>query len=168
MTDIEALLSVDAGRTPPGTKAFFLDDGTRGFRHLHAALAALAGLAAGYVALSGGSRHGVALLLLSAAALAVSALPTLRDDDNRDPKRQVLVITSQAVIVRDASGLRSWRFEDVTSVIAGINNSVPYLNLIDRHGKRHTIECAVYRHGLRVRQIISSRLSMRRTTTHSG
>lgn len=164
MTEIEALLSVDAGRRPPGTVVFFLDDGSRGFRRVHAGLAVLAGLAALGVALGGGGRNGAALLLLVGGMLAVTALPTLRDDSNRDPKRQVLVITALGLIVRDAWGLRSWRFDDVASVVAGMHQSRPYLNLIDRSGKRHTIECAAYRRGLRVRDAISSRMSVARTT----
>ncbi len=167
MTEIEALLSVDAGHTPPGTVAFFLDDGTRGFRRLPALLSAAAGLAALAWGLNGGGRHGVAFLLLVGAMLALRSLPTLRDDANRDPKRQVLVITTLGLIVRDGSGLRIWQFEELTDVVAGIHDSRPFLNLIDRTGTRHTIECAVYGRGERVRRVLSSRLPLGRTT-HSG
>lgn len=164
MTEIEALLSVDAGQTPPGTVAFFLDDGTRGFRRVPALLSVAAGSAALACGLDGCGRHAVAVLLLVGAMLALRSLPTLREDTNRDPKRQVLVITSLGLIVRDASGLRTWRFEDLTDVVAGIHDSRPFLNLIDRQGTRHTIECAVYGRGERVRRVLSSRLSLGRTT----
>jgi hypothetical protein len=159
MTEIEALLSVDSGRTPRGTLAFFLDDGARSFRTTYAALAATAAVAAGGLGWAGGGRHAVAMLLLGAALLAVRAIPTLREDANRDPKRQVLVITTRGLIVRDASGLRSWQFEDLTDVVAGIHDSRPYLNLIDRNGKLHTVSCAVRGRGERVRRVLSSRLS---------
>jgi hypothetical protein len=167
MTEIEALLSVDAGRTPPDTLAFFLDDGTRGFRRVPALLSVATGLAALACGLNGCGRHAVAALLLVAAMLALRAMPTLRDDANRDPKRQVLVITAVGLIVRDASGLRRWQFEDLTDVVAGIHDSRPFLNLIDCAGTRHTIECAVYGRGERVRRVLSSRLSLSRTP-HGG
>jgi hypothetical protein len=163
MTEIEALLSVDGGHTPPGTVAFFLDDGTRGFRSVYALLAAAAGATAVAGGWAGWGRAAVVLLLLMGLALALSALPTLSEDENRDPKRQVLVITASGLIVRDDSGLRSWRFEDLTDVVAGIRDSQPYLKLIDHQGKRHIVGCAAYRKGERARRAISARLHVRRT-----
>lgn len=164
MTEIEALLSVDGGHTPPGTVAIFLDDGTRGFRPVHAGLGLAAFLAAAACGWTGTGLHAVTLLLLAGAMLVLRSLPTLREDSNRDPKRQVLVITEHGLIVRDASGLRSWRFEDLENVVAGIRDAQPYLNLIDRHGKRHAVDCAVYRCGERVRRVLSSRLLLDRNT----
>ncbi|MES1205491.1 MAG: hypothetical protein ABUS79_06100 [Pseudomonadota bacterium] len=168
MTEIEALLSVDAGRVPPGTTAFFLDDGTRAFRRARAGLAASGALAAVGWAVAGGNVNGVMLIILACGIVGLSALPTLREDSNRDPKRQVLVITPAGLIVRDGQGLRRWRFENLTSVIAGMHDSRPYLHLFDSAGKRHKIECAAYRRGLRARDVIAARLSFRGTTPNAG
>lgn len=164
MTEIEALLSVDRGETPPGTVAFFLDDGTRGFRHAHAMFAAAAVLAAAGAGFAGWGRAPVALLLLLAASLALRAIPTLPEDENRDPKRQVLVVTSAGLIVRDADGLRSWRFEELREVVASasVDDPHPYLNLIDASGQRHTVDCSAYRRGERVRRVVAARLQVRR------
>ena len=161
MTDIEALLSVDNGHTPPGTVAIFLDDGTRGFRWGYAITAMMAGLGAVVVAIAGCGRAPTALLLLLAGTLAVRAMPTLPQDENRDPKRQVLVLTALGVIVRDGAGLRRWLFEDLSDVVAGMNDSQPFLNLIDKNGKRHIVQCPAYRRGLRLRHMISARLQVR-------
>lgn len=165
MTDIEALLSVDNGHTPPGTVAIFLDDGTRGFRWGYALTAVIAGLIAVAVAVAGCGRAPIALLVLLAGTMAVRAMPTLPEDQNRDPKRQVLVLTTVGLIVRDGSGLRRWLFEDLSDVVAGMNDSQPFLNLIDKNGKRHTVHCPAYRRGLRLRHMISARLQMTRPSS---
>lgn len=165
MTEIEALLSVDSGQTPPGTVAVFLDDGTRAFRRLHALFGVAIALSAGAAACAGWGRAPVTLLLLFGAALVLRALPTLPEDENRDPKRQVLVITAFGLIVRDSAGLRRWRFDELQDVVAGIRDSQPYLKLIDREGKRHTVACAAYRRGERVRRMISARLQVRGTNS---
>lgn len=164
MTEIEALLSVDAGKTPPETVAVFLDDGTRAFRRTPAVVAVAAGLAAGASGFAGLGHGCVALLLLTAGLLALRAMPTLPEDENRDPKRQVLVITRFGIIVRDLSGLRRWRFDELRDVVAGIHGERPFLTFIDRDGKRHTVDCAAYRHGERARRVVSARLRVKTTS----
>ena len=47
MSDVEALLSVDAGRVPPGTVAFFARDPERTKRRILAVLAVLVGSGGG-------------------------------------------------------------------------------------------------------------------------
>lgn len=163
MTDIEALLSVDAGRTPRGVVAVFLDDGTRGFRGGHGALGLAAGVAAGLSGVAGWGAAPITLLLLAGAFLALHALPTLPEDENRDPKRKVLVITATGLIVRDDAGLRRWLFEDLTDVVAGVQDSGPYLKLVDRAGRRHTVSCPALRRGERVRRLLSARMQLSRT-----
>src|SRR6185369_6847502 len=101
VTDIEALLSVDAGRVPPGAVAFFAGDIDVGERRTYAVLALLSGVAAAACACGGAGRFLVALLLLSGTALAVLATPTSHEEEERRIKRPVLVVTDVALIVRD-------------------------------------------------------------------
>jgi hypothetical protein len=116
--------------------------------------------AAGAVAclIGGVDRMHCTLILLAAGILAVGAVRTIREDENPAFKRKVLVVTSSGVIVRDTRGLRTWRFEELLDVVAGIYDRRPYLGLIDRNGVRHTFECLEFRRGERARRVISSRL----------
>jgi hypothetical protein len=166
MTQMEILLSVDAGRIPPGVIAFFVDDGDRVARRAKAALAVMLGLAAATCAWLHLGRTPVTLLLLAAGVLALGAMRTLPDDETPTPTRQVLVVTALGLIVRDARGLRSWLFENLIDVVAGVYNGHPYLDLIDQNGVRHSLDCLPFRRGERARQVISARLPLKRT--HAG
>jgi hypothetical protein len=162
MTEVETLLSVDAGRTPPGTVAFFMDDGDRRTRMTRAALAALMGLGAIALAFTLG-KSGLApvtLLVLGAAIAGVRAMPTLRDDDRPAGKRQVMVVTAGSLIVRGPWGLKTWRFEDLDRVVAGLDTGRAYLELLDKNGSRYTLECSGFRRCERARRVISSRLAL--------
>jgi hypothetical protein len=158
MTEVEALLSVDAGHTPPGIVAFFMDDGRQDGRRARAVLAALAALATVGCALAGVGRIPLTLLAIGVGILAVRATPTLQDKVDLVCKRQVMVVTGVGLIVRDASGLRTWRFEDLAEVVAGIFDHRAYLDLIDQHGTHHTIEYFGFRRAERIRRVISQRL----------
>jgi hypothetical protein len=163
MTQVEILLSVDAGNTPPGVVAFFVDDGDRVARRAQASIAVVLGLLAGACAWIHAGRAPVTLLLLAAGMLALRAMRTLPDDETPTPTRQVLVVTSLGLIVRDARGLRSWLFENLIDVVAGIYNGHPYLDLIDQNGIRHSVSCLPFRRGERARRVISARLLLKRT-----
>src|SRR5215831_12199730 len=119
MTDVEALLSVDRGEIPPATFAFFERDEVAEDRRAHAILAAVTGIAAALSALAGTDFHITALFVLIAAMLVIATTPTV----NREPaepsraKRFVTVVTARGIIVRDAGGLRSWRFDELAAVV---------------------------------------------------
>jgi len=116
MSEIEALLSVDAGHTPPATVAFFARDAEASERLTYAVLGAMTAWVALISGLLGGPDLVGALLVLTAAMFSIVATPTIKDPSDeaaRPIKRHVMVVTSEAIIVRDAWGLRSWRFEDL-------------------------------------------------------
>jgi hypothetical protein len=163
MTDIEALLSVDAGKTPPGVVAFFMGDPDRDVRHVWLVIAALAGLAAAGTACAGAALLPVTVLVLATGLFGVLATPTLRTDGHQTIKRQVMVVTSEGLIVRDAWGLHSWRLDDLADVVPGIYDCRAYLDIIERNGTRHTIETIGFRRGDRIRQVIAKRLRLRQT-----
>src|SRR5262249_15894228 len=64
MSDVETLLSVDAGRVPPGTVAFFARDPEQTQRRVLAVFAMVVGVAAAAAYLGGLSRPPTALLAL--------------------------------------------------------------------------------------------------------
>jgi hypothetical protein len=162
MTQIEALLRVDGGDVPPGAQAFFAEDDQDGSPLLRAAMAGATALAAASAAGLGAGRFVVALMLLAAAGLAVLAWPTIRDDEEQlPPKRQVLVVTPQGLIVRDDMGLRSWQFEDLAGVVEQFHTHRPYLVLIEQDGTRHALDHLRFRRGGSVHQIIDERVRRR-------
>jgi hypothetical protein len=158
MTDIEALLSVDAGRVPPGAMAFFLGDAEVVERRTYVVLGVTAAAAGAICAGLGGGRVVVMLLLLAAAALLLLATPTLGDDEDRAVKRPVIVVTSNALMMRDECGLRIWPFEDLASVAAAIHDQRAHLLLVGTDGKRHVVDCLRFRNGERVREVVDQRL----------
>src|ERR1700744_2755994 len=108
MSDVEALLSVDAGRVPAGTVAFFARDPETPKRRFFCVLAVLIGGSAVASAIAGLSRPPIAILALAAIALFIMALPPEVDEETRRQKRPTLVVTATGMIVRDGCGLRSW------------------------------------------------------------
>ena len=81
MSDVEALLSVDSGKVPPGVVAFFARDPEASKRRVLAAFAVVmaAVTAAGYWAAL--NRPSIALLALATLALIIQALPPERDPE---------------------------------------------------------------------------------------
>jgi hypothetical protein len=166
MSDVEALLSVDGGQIPPGTMAFFLADADATVARTHWALSATAVVAALAAASAGAGRFLVALLVLAAAGLAVLAWPMLpeADDDEESPrpaKRQVMVVTSAGIIVRDEWGLRSWRFDDLACVLTGNYAGLPHLVLVERNGTRHAVNHLKFQGATRLREVLDDRLRRR-------
>jgi hypothetical protein len=161
MTDIEALLSVDRGQVPPATVAFFARDEESFERRRYATVAALTGVAAACCAACGGERMLVALMVLVAAVSAVLATPTIRDggEPARPCKPHVMVVTAQALVVRDGWGLRSWRFEDLADVVLSSYNFRPCLVLVQRDGSRHALDYLSFQRGERLREVINHHLS---------
>ena len=154
MTDIEALLSVDAGQVPEGTVAFFMRDPERGQRRLYAVTAALLLLGAAGCAVGGAGLPGMVVLLLGAGIFGVLATPTLKDDP-RPVKRQVVLVTPTGIIMRDAQGLRSWTFEDLTDSSSWIHADRIDLLLVRRDGTRIFIDCQCFHRGERLPDVIS-------------
>jgi len=161
MSDVEALLSVDAGRVPPGTVAFFQRDPERTQRRLLAVFAALVaiGTVAAYVA--GLSRPPIALLALGTIALFIMALPPERDPEEAKRKRPTLVLTANGMIVRDGSGLRSWSFDDLLDVRPYLHQQRIGLLILKRDGSRHFVDTLSFKRGEKVNELIGRRLKPR-------
>jgi hypothetical protein len=163
VTDIEVLLSVDAGRIPSGVMAFFVGDVDVAERRTYAVLSVLSVGAAAACAGLGAGRALVMLLVLAATALALFATPTLREDHDPRAKRPVIVITPEAIVMRDECGLKVWRFEDLTGVAAAVHDHRPQLVLTGRDGKRYAVDCLRFQNGERVREVVDQRLQSLRT-----
>jgi hypothetical protein len=161
MSDVEALLSVDAGRVPPGTVAFFQHDPERTQRRLLAVFALLvaSGTVAAFVA--GLSRPPIALLALATIALFVLALPPERDPEERMRKRPTLVLTANGMIVRDGSGLRSWSFDDLLDVRPYLHQQRIGLLILKRDGSRQFVDTLSFKRGEKVNELIGRRLKPR-------
>ena len=161
MSDVEALLSVDAGRVPPGTMAFFARDPERTQRRILAVFAVLVagGAVAGFLA--GLSRPPIALLALATIALAVMALPPEPDPESVGRKRPTLVLTPNGMIVRDACGLRSWSFDDLADVRPFLHQQRIGLLILKRDGSRQFVDTLSFKRGEKVNELIGRRLKPR-------
>ena len=161
MSDVEALLSVDAGRVPPGTVAFFARDPERTKRRVLAVFAVLVG--GGMVAglLAGLSRTPIALLALTTIGLFIMALPPERDPETAKHKRATLVLTPNGMIVRDNSGLRSWSFDDLVDVRPFLHQQRIGLLIARRDGGREFVDTLLFKRGEKVNELIGRRLKPR-------
>jgi len=161
MSDVEALLSVDAGRVPLGTVAFFARDPERTKRRFLAVLTVLIGSAVVASLIAGLSRPPIALLALSTIALFVMALPPQRDHETEGHKRATLVLTSNGMIVRDNSGLRSWSFDDLVDVRPFLHQQRIGLLIAKRDGSREFVDTLLFKRGEKVNELIGRRLKLR-------
>jgi hypothetical protein len=155
MTDIEALLSVDAGRIPEGAVAFFTRDPELGQRRMCIVTSALLGAAAIASGIAGAGLVCVAMFALGAGIFAVLATPTRTDEDARPTKRQVVVVTPRGIIMRDAQGLRTWTFEDLTDASSWRHADRTDLLLVRRDGTRIFINCQGFHRGEKLPDVIS-------------
>ena len=167
MSDVEALLSIDAGKTPPGTIAFFTRDPEAAQRRLYQVLAVLVGGAAvvvGAFVCSGGlvgvHRLPVALLALAAIALALAGLPPERDPLTSRYKRRALVLTATGMIMRDSSGLRSWAFDQLKDVRPYLHHQRIGLLITQQDGSRDFVDTLSFERGDKVRELIGRRLKL--------
>ncbi|HVV49694.1 MAG TPA: hypothetical protein VHO06_08550 [Polyangia bacterium] len=161
MSDVEALLSVDAGRVPSGTVAFFARDPEAVQRRVLAVLAALIGVATAAAYLGGLSRPPIALLALATIALFVMSLPPERDPATARHKRPTLVVTQNGMIVRDAYGLRSWSFDDLADVRPFLHQQRIGLLIAKRDGSRQFVDTLCFKRGDKVSELIGRRLKPR-------
>jgi hypothetical protein len=161
MSDVEALLSVDAGRVPAGTVAFFARDPERTKRRVLAAFAVLFGGAVVASLLGGLSRTPIALLALTTIGLFVMALPPERDPETAGHKRATLVLTPNGMIVRDNSGLRSWSFDELVDVRPYLHQQRIGLLIARRDGGREFVDTLLFKRGEKVNELIVRRLKPR-------
>lgn len=161
MSDVEALLSVDAGKVPPGVAAFLARDPEAAKRRALAVSAVLLGAATAAAYFAGLSRPPVALLALATLALVVQALPPEVDPETAHHKRPTLIVTANGVMVRDASGLRGWTFDELVDVRPYLHQQRIGLLLAGRDGSREFVDTLSFERGEKVTEAIGRRLKPR-------
>ena len=164
MSDVEALLSVDAGKVPPGVVAFFARDPEASKRRAFTVSAILMAIATAGAHLAGAARSGTALLALATLALVIQALPPERDAEKARQKRPTLVVTANGVIVRDGSGLRSWNFDDLMDVRPFLHQQRIGLLFAKRDGSREFVDTLSFERGEKVNELIGRRLKPARSS----
>jgi hypothetical protein len=154
MTEVEVLLSVDAGRVPPDAVVFAAADPEVPSRRLNAVLAALTGLALIGCLLTGVGRELVALLALISGIFVVLATPTDAEPDDPRHKPATLVVTPRGMIVRDDDGLRTWRFEELAEVVPYLHTTGEGLLIVSRDGSREFFDNRLFSKGEQVLEVI--------------
>ncbi len=158
ISEVQALLSVDAGRIPAGVVAFFPRDLEAPARRARAIMATIVHITAFALALSGTARPLVALLALAGVALSIGAFQTKPDDEEPPSKRPTLVLTSTGMILRDAGGLRTWCYEDLLHVSPFVHELTLGLLVIGKDGKREFLDTASFERGEKVRDLLKGRI----------
>jgi hypothetical protein len=161
VSEVEVLLSVDAGRVPPDAMVFVAADPEAPVRNLYAFLAVTAAIGATGCGFNGAGMHAVLLLGIVAAILVILALPPAPDPEEARYKRPTLVVTSEGLIVREATGLRSWRFDELAEVFPCARADSDGLMLVKRDGSREFLDCLVFRRGERLVEVIGRRFKPR-------
>ena len=163
MSDVETLLSVDAGKVPAGVVVFRPRDPEAEVRRLRMVLAVVAGLVTVTVAVVGASREPVGMLVLVTAMLAISATRAEADPAEARQKRPAMVLTTLGMIVRDASGLRSWQYDEIADVRTCVCQGQVGIVVVLRNGQMHFVENLLFARGEHVSGLIRRHLQPRRT-----
>jgi hypothetical protein len=162
MTEVEALLAADKGRVPADTLAFYAQDPDLNERRTYGLLAFIAGLAGVACALAGAQRPLVAVIFIASTALTILSAPTLRPQEEEPAyKKHVLLVTPRGIIVRDAWGLRSWSFDELTEALPWSYEQRPHLVLVERDGTRHAVDYLGFVRGERLREVLLDRVKPR-------
>ena len=163
MSEVEALLNVDAGRIPPGAVVFRARDPESEVRRLRTVLAVGAGLVTVGLAIAGVTRDPIGVMVLITAMLALSASRTQAQGDEARYKRPTMVLTTTGMIVRDASGLRSWQYEEITDVRTCVCQGQMGIVVVLAGGAMHFIDNLSFARGEHVGGLIRRHLQPRRT-----
>jgi hypothetical protein len=140
MTEVEALLAVDAGKAPPGVVVFRARDPEAEVRRVRRILAVGSGVVTVLLAVAGATREPVAMMALTTAMLAISASRTEPSEEEARHKRPTIVLTTTGMIVRDSNGLRSWQFEDISDVRACVCQGRVGMVVASRDGSLHFLD----------------------------
>lgn len=163
MSEVEALLSVDAGKVPDGAVVFRARDPEAEVRRLRTVLAVGAGLVTVALAAAGASREPVAMLVITTAMLALSATRTELSPEEARQKHPTMVLTKTGMIVRDAQGLRSWQYEEISDVRACVCQGQVGIVVVLRNGGLHFVDNLLFARGEAVSGLIRRHLQPRRT-----
>jgi hypothetical protein len=158
ISEVQALLSVDAGKIPLGVVAFFPRDPEAPARRVRAIFAVIAHAAAFALVLSGTGRPLAALLALAGVALTVGAFPTSSEEEEPPSKRPTLVLTPTGMILRDSCGLRTWHYDDLLHVSPFVHELTLGLLVIRKNGRREFLDTASFERGEKVRDLLRGRI----------
>lgn len=147
MTEVEALLSVDGGRLPPGVTAFRARDSEAPTRRFRIAVAVSCAVTAGACGFLGVGRGIVALLLLGAGIFGVLASPDEAEEEEAPCKPATLLLTPTGLIVRDEFGLRCWRFGDLADVRQVNSRGESGLLIVCRDGSSDFVDTGEFERG---------------------
>jgi hypothetical protein len=161
MSEVEALLAVDAGRVPPGVVVFRARDPEAEVRRLRRVLAIASGAVTILLAAAGATREPVAMLVLTTAMLAISATRTAPEPTEPLHKRPTIVLTPTGMIVRDESGLRTWQFEEIADVRACVCQGRVGMIVASRDGSLHFLENLLFTRGEHLSGVIRRHLQPR-------
>lgn len=165
MTDVEALLRIDAGDRPADVQVSFERDPYAGRRRCTWLAVGLGVLT---MAAALGEKHRPELLLVPIACL-VSALvvwPSREEEDElSDGRPRVMLVTQRGLLVRDPWGIRNWAFADIALVGLGAVEGRVQMVLRDTEGGSHLIDHLMFDRGEELYQTIGTRLAMMREQT---
>jgi hypothetical protein len=163
MSEVETLLSVDAGRVPAGAVVFRARDPEAEVRRVRTVLAVSAGIVTVVLAAVGATREPIAMLVLTTAMLAISATRTALEPEEARQKRPTMVLTATGMIVRDASGLRSWQYEEIADVRTCVCQGQLGMVIALRNGQMHFLDNLLFARGEHVSVLIRRHLQPRQT-----
>jgi hypothetical protein len=158
MSEVETLLSVDAGKVPAGVAVFHARDPEAEVRRLRKVLAVGAGLVTVALAVVGATREPVAMLVLTTAMLALSATRSELPPGEARFKRPIMVLSGTGIIVRDASGLRSWQYEEISDVRSCVCQGQVGMVVALRNGQMHFVDNLLFNRGEHVSGLIRRHL----------
>jgi hypothetical protein len=164
MTNVEALMSVEAGRVPEGVRVFVERDEDSGRGRVWGVLALLLGGITCFVAATGtqtrDTPYEVGLMAVFTAFALIMATPTT-DEQMSARRRRVLVVGKDGFITRDAYGLRNWLFDEIVSIALCTFDGVPHLMLEDRFGKEHLLDHANFENAEALLEILREGIARR-------
>lgn len=155
------LRSVETGSAPDGVLAFVMvDPATRARRIWAVATAIVIGVAV----VGAGLGHGwswTTCVALSCGIVAVLSTPTVEDADG-DGRQPMLVVTDDAILLRDLASVRAWRFVDLAGAQVSRYAHRIDLILVARDGGRSFIDCRVFEGGARLPEIVATHVPLTR------
>ena len=137
MTNVEALMAVEAGEQPSECKIYYERDERKLWALWWSGVSAFLVVFAIMVAWQMPTSPYPVLIGLAAAIAAVIGIPVEEEEPDR---LRILVITPRGAIVRGPGGLKNWHFDELTRVMPYSILGQAQLCLRDVHGRDHLLD----------------------------
>lgn len=161
MTNVEALLLVEAGKVPDGVEVFYETDAEAPRFRAWLILAMVMTGATAVTAFRDDSTEGatweIALMALFAAFAALMAVPT-HDPEEKRSRPRILVMGPQGMITRDPWGLQNWDYDELQRVSTCWLGGRPHLLIEDHSGKEHLLDFATFQGSGRIIALLKQRV----------